>query len=271
MMNSEFILAHESTLRMSFFIGIFCVVALWEVVSQKRPLTAPRWIRWYSNISIVFLNTFILRLIFPVLVVGFAAIAQQKGWGILNMVGLPGIVEFIIAIVLLDLIIYAQHAAFHRYRFLWIFHKMHHADLDLDVTSGSRFHTLEIIISIFIKYAAVFLIGPSPATVVVFEIILNGMAMFNHGNLHIPTSLDRFLRYMIVTPDFHGVHHSVIRAETNSNYGFNLSIWDRIFKTYNAQPEKGHDGMSIGLEIFREPKYLHLHWLLAIPFLRRKA
>ncbi|MBU3916212.1 sterol desaturase family protein [bacterium] len=264
------ILVNEATIRVTVFIGIFAVIALWEVVAPRRKLLESKRNRWFGNLSIVVVNTLILRLLFPVMAVGLAIIARDKGWGLFNNLQLHWWFNLVLSVVFFDMMIYLQHVMFHSVPLLWRLRRMHHADLDYDVTTGSRFHPVEIILSMLIKMALVLVIGPLPAAVVVFEALLNGTAMFNHGNIRIPKSVDGIIRWLLVTPDMPRVHHSVIPVETNSNYGFNLSWWDRLFGTYRAQPKEGHAGMTIGLDVFRESKYLHPHWLLVQPFLNTK-
>lgn len=260
---------HQAVIRLSFFFGIFVAVAIWEVLAPRRKLISSKLVRWYSNIGIAVLNGLLLRLLFPILAVGLAAIAQQKGWGIINNFDMPTWIAVIISVLFFDFIIYLQHAMFHFIPILWRLHRMHHTDLDIDVTTGARFHPIEIIISMLIKMAAVLIIGPPVMAVVIFEILLNLTSMFNHGNILIPIKVDKILRLFVVTPDMHRVHHSTIPKETNSNFGFNIPWWDRIFGTYRAQPEKGHLDMKIGLNYFRNPKELHIHRLLLQPFTKQ--
>lgn len=265
---SEFIGTNESAIRLGFFLGIFVLVALWELAGPRRTLNRPRWLRWYGNIGITVLNTLAVRLVIPLAPVALAVIAADRGWGVLNLVELPFWLAVVLAVVLLDLVIYLQHVMFHAVPALWRLHRMHHADLDFDVTTGFRFHTIEIVLSVLLKLAAVLVIGAPAAAVVIFEVLLNGTSMFNHGNVRLPPGLDRVLRWVVVTPDMHRVHHSDIPAETNSNFGFNLPWWDRLFGTYRAQPGLGHENMTIGLDAFREDSDLHLHNMLAQPFRR---
>ena len=264
----EFISANEPAIRIGCFLGIFAAVALWELAAPRRALSQPRWLRWYANIGVVVFNTVAVRLIFPLFPVALAVIAAERGWGVLNLVGLPLWLDIVIAVVVLDLVIYLQHVMFHAVPALWRLHRMHHADLDFDVTTGSRFHPIEFFLSVLLKLAAVALLGPPAVAVLVFEVLLNGTSMFNHGNLRLPPGLDRVLRWAIVTPDMHRVHHSDIPAETNSNFGFNLPWWDRLFGTYRAQPGLGHEDMTIGLDAFRDGAELHLHNMLIQPFRR---
>ena len=258
----------EQAIRLGFFLGVFALVALWELTRPRRRLTQPRWLRWYANLGVVALNTALVWVLVPLAPVALAVIAGIRGWGILNLVELPFWLEIVLAVVVLDLAIYLQHVMFHAVPALWRLHRMHHADLDFDVTTGTRFHPVEILVSVAIKMAAVALLGPPAAAVLVFEVLLNGTSMFNHGNVRLPARLDRALRWIVVTPDMHRVHHSDAPAETNSNFGFNLPWWDRLFGTYRAQPGLGHERMTIGLDTFRERRELHLHRMLTQPLRR---
>ena len=266
----EFLLANERAIRLSIFLGVFAVMAAWEALAPRRARSHGRLRRWPSNIGIVVLNTVILRIVFPVAAIEFAASVHGGGLGLMGIFGLPGWVEFLIAIAILDLAIYLQHMLFHAAPLLWRLHRMHHQDLDFDVTTGARFHPVEILLSMGIKFMVIAALGPSAAAVLVFEALLNGMAMFNHANAKIPLGVDAILRKIVVTPDMHRVHHSILSNETNSNFGFNLSIWDRLFGTYRAQPAAGHEAMTIGIEQFREGRELWLDRLLLQP-LRGKA
>jgi sterol desaturase/sphingolipid hydroxylase (fatty acid hydroxylase superfamily) len=257
---------NEPLIRLTGFLSVFISMALWEVLAPRRPLTTSKRQRWFSNLSIVFLNTFVVRLLFSTQAVGLAVIVNQKGWGVLNLLGWSGWMAGIAAVVILDLVLYFQHVMFHAVPFLWRFHMMHHADLDVDVTTGARFHPIEIILSMVIKLAAVALIGAPPPAVLLFEVLLNATAMFNHSNVRMPKGLDLVLRWIVVTPDMHRIHHSVIREETNSNFGFNLPWWDRLLGTYRTGPEKGQTGMTLGLDQFRNPDRLTLPWMLMLPF-----
>jgi sterol desaturase/sphingolipid hydroxylase (fatty acid hydroxylase superfamily) len=257
----------ELAIRLIFFSGIFAVVMLWELLAPRRKLTTSKKVRWISNLGITFLNPLLVRLLLPVLAVSMAVKAQERGWGLLNNFDLPYWLDIVVGIIVLDLFIYLQHVMFHAIPILWRLHMVHHADLDYDVTTGLRFHPIEIILSMGIKLAVVVTFGLPAAAVMIFEVILNGAAMFNHGNIRLPLKIDHILRYFIVTPDMHRVHHSVIIRETNSNYGFNLPWWDRLFGTYCHQPVKGHAGMTIGLTQFRDPAKLTLPWLLILPFI----
>jgi sterol desaturase/sphingolipid hydroxylase (fatty acid hydroxylase superfamily) len=258
---------NEVVIRVGSFVTVFILIALWEIVARRRSLTTSKKERWFSNLGIISINTLVVRLIFPVLAVNMAIKAQQSGWGFLNNSDLPFWLAFVIGIVALDLTIYLQHVMFHAIPTLWRLHMMHHADLDYDLTTGLRFHPLEMILSMGIKLSVVAALGPPAAAVLIFEVLLNGLAMFNHGNIKLPLNIDRAIRYIIVTPDMHRVHHSVVITETNSNYGSNLPWWDRLFGTYCDQPAKGHDDMTIGLSQFRDPQKLTLPWLLVLPFI----
>ncbi len=256
----------ELLARLGMFIGTFAVMALLEWRRPRRPLRAPKAQRWLTNVGLVVLNSAFLRLAFPVLAVGTALYARDRGWGLFNMVDLPTWLEITLAVVLLDMAIYVQHVAAHKIPVLWRLHQVHHADPDIDLTTGARFHPLEIAFSMLYKMAMVIVLGAHPVAVILFEIILSSAAMFNHANVALPERLDRLLRLIIVTPDFHRVHHSVIHRETDSNYGFNLSIWDHLFHTYTAQPRDGHLGMTIGLKQYPGLEPARLDWCLMRPF-----
>ncbi len=263
---SDFILAREPVIRLSAFLGILIAMAVWEAAAPRRLRAVSRWVRWPSNLGLVVLNTIVLRLTIPVAAVGVAVLGEQRGWGLLNNVVLPGWGRIAIAILMLDLVIYLQHVLFHAVPALWRLHRMHHAGLDFDVTTGARFHPIEILLSMGLKLAVVAALGAPPIAVLVFEVVLNATAMFNHGNVGLSERLDRILRWIVVTPDMHRVHHSVVPRETNSNFGFNLPWWDRLFGTYCAQPAAGQGGMTIGLDRFRDPGQLRLDRMLIQPF-----
>ncbi len=258
---------YEPAIRLSAFLGIFAIMALWEVAAPRRRLSLSRLARWPGNIGIVVFNTVVLRILFPTAAVGVALAAKDSGWGLFNILAAPEWLAMILSVVILDLAIYLQHVLVHFVPLLWRLHRMHHTDLDYDVTTGARFHPIEIIVSMGLKLMVVSAIGAPPLAVLVFEVILNATAMFNHGNVMIPGPVDRALRLFIVTPDMHRVHHSVNPVETNSNYGFSLSLWDRLFGTYRDQPEAGHEGMTLGFEQFRRPEDLRLDLMLIQPFL----
>ncbi len=264
----DWILENELPIRLGFFFGIFAIMAAWELIAPRRALTVSKSFRWLSNISLVVLNSIILRLIFPAAAVGFAVLAQQQGWGLLNIYDLPFPLAVLIGVVAMDFVIDLQHVMVHAVPALWRLHRVHHADLDFDITTGSRFHPVEIILSMLIKLATIMVLGPPVVAVLIFEVLLNGTAMFNHSNVKLPLPLDRILRLFVVTPDMHRVHHSVEDDETNSNFGFNLPWWDRLFGTYRDQPRAGHDDMSIGIHHYRDPKQVNrLDGMLMFPFI----
>ena len=265
---SDFVMQHEVAIRLGFFFGILVVMALWEIIAPRRALTVSRTVRWTNNLGLVFLNSILLRLIFPAAAVGVAAFAAENNWGLLNYFEMPFVLAVVLSVVVMDFIIYLQHVLVHAVPTLWRIHRVHHADLDYDVTTGARFHPIEIILSMLIKFATIVVLGPPIVAVVIFEVILNAMAMFNHGNVRLPLGLDKVLRLFVVTPDMHRVHHSVEDNETNSNFGFNLSVWDRLFGTYIAQPREGHEGMTIGIHGFRDPRKVdQLPGMLVLPFI----
>jgi sterol desaturase/sphingolipid hydroxylase (fatty acid hydroxylase superfamily) len=257
---------NESAVRLGFFLGVFFIVAIWELLSPRRVLTTSKIIRWMSNMGIVVINTLAVRALLPVLAINIAFTARENGWGLFNNIDLPGWLTVIICVLLLDMIIYLQHVMFHAVPAFWRLHMMHHADLDYDVTTGLRFHPIEIILSMIIKMGSVAALGAPVIAVLIFEVILNATSMFNHGNIRLPLDFDRVLRLFIVTPDMHRVHHSVVIRETNSNFGFNFPWWDRLMGTYRPQPAAGHEGMTIGLSQFRDAGRLTLPWMLVLPF-----
>jgi sterol desaturase/sphingolipid hydroxylase (fatty acid hydroxylase superfamily) len=262
------VIQYEPAIRLGFFLGIFLLMALWELAAPRRALTVSKIVRWSNNIGLVIINSVVLRLLFPAGAIGIAVFAAENGWGLLNYYSLPYVLAIVLAVVALDFVIYLQHVLVHAIPALWRFHRVHHADLDFDLTTGARFHTVEIILSMLIKFATIVVLGPPIVAVVIFEVVLNGMAMFNHANVHLPLAVDRVLRLLLVTPDMHRVHHSTEDNETNSNYGFNLAIWDRIFGTYIDQPRGGHEGMTIGIHKYRDPKQVNwLPGMLALPFI----
>jgi sterol desaturase/sphingolipid hydroxylase (fatty acid hydroxylase superfamily) len=263
---------YEPVIRLSAFIGIFAVMAMWEIIAPRRALTVSKGWRWTNNLGLVVLNTALVRILFPVAAVGMAVLAGERGWGLFNHTELPVWLEIVLAVAILDLFIYLQHVMFHAVPALWRLHRMHHADLDFDVTTGARFHPVEILLSMLIKLAAITVLGPAAVAVVIFEVLLNATAMFNHSNVRMPAALDRLLRMIVVTPDMHRVHHSIEDHETNSNFGFSLPWWDRLFGTYQAQPGAGHDNMTIGIREFRNEKQVdRLPGMLLLPFLGKVA
>lgn len=264
----ELIANHEAGIRLGSFLGVFTLMALWEILAPRRVLTQPKSSRWLNNIGLVVLNTALLRVVFPLAAVGVAGHAQLQQWGLFNQVEVHPAMALLVSVIVLDAAIYLQHVMFHAVPLLWRLHRVHHADLDFDVTTGARFHPVEILLSMLIKFAVIVLLGPPLAAVVIFEVLLNAMAMFNHSNVRLPLPLDALLRRAIVTPDMHRVHHSHLADETNSNFGFNLSIWDRLFGTYRAQPAAGHTGMVIGIDTFRDPaRCVKLSGILLMPFI----
>jgi sterol desaturase/sphingolipid hydroxylase (fatty acid hydroxylase superfamily) len=267
-----FVLANEPTVRLTAFAVVLAVMVIWEVLAPRRSRPLARRRRWPANLGIVVLNSIIIRLLFPAAAVGVALTAETQGWGLLHRYDVPSWVAVVAGVVVLDLAIYLQHVMFHAVPALWRLHRMHHADLDIDVTTGARFHPVEIMISMLIKFAAIAALGVPPVAVVLFEVLLNATSMFNHGNVRIPLALEPALRRLVVTPDMHRVHHSIERDETNSNFGFNLSIWDRLFGTYRAQPRAGHQAMAIGIPDFRDAAECNsITGMLAIPFHGGKA
>ncbi|WP_428624852.1 sterol desaturase family protein [Sedimenticola sp.] len=263
----RFILDNEIFIRLGCFFGILLWIALWEIRSPRRKLSQPKARRWLHNLGLTVLNSLLLRLLFPAAAVGIAVIAEQKDWGLFNYYPVPPLLSVLLSVILMDGVIYLQHVMVHAIPLLWRLHRVHHADLDYDVTTGARFHPLEIILSMLIKFATILLLGPPVVAVILFEVLLNATAMFNHGNLRLPEKVDRIVRLFLVTPDMHRVHHSIEDDETNSNFGFSLPWWDRLFGTYKAQPRAGHEGMTIGIERFRDPaKVERLPGMLMLPF-----
>ena len=255
----------EPYIRLGAFLGVFALMALWEFVAPRRTRSVSRWVRWPNNLAITAVNTALVRVIFPTAAVGLALLGEARGWGVLNAFALPQWLKVAAAVVALDLVIYLQHVMFHAVPAFWRLHRMHHADLDFDVTTGARFHPVEILLSMLIKLAAVAALGAPALAVLIFEVLLNATSMFNHSNVRLPAALDRALRLVVVTPEMHRVHHSILPYETNSNFGFNAPWWDRLFGTYRAQPEAGHEAMTIGIAQFRDPRELWLDRLLTQP------
>lgn len=265
----EGILAYEWLIRLVGFAGVITAMALWEHWAPKRQLAVGRSPRWPGNFGVLAIDVALVRIFFPTAAVGAALVCETQGWGLFNAVAVPFAVAVLVSVILLDLAIYLQHALFHAVPALWRLHRMHHADLDIDVTTGVRFHPVEILLSLVIKFAVIALLGAPALAVLIFEVLLNATSMFNHSNVRMPAAVDRIVRLLVVTPDMHRVHHSIVRTETNSNFGFNFPWWDRLFGTYRAQPAAGHDGMTIGVESFRDPAELRLDRMLLQP-LREK-
>jgi sterol desaturase/sphingolipid hydroxylase (fatty acid hydroxylase superfamily) len=263
---AEQILAHEPVIRLGAFAGVFALMALWELFAPRRGQVIGRGRRWPGNIGVVVIDTIAVRLVFPTAAVGAALVAEARGWGLFQVLGTPPWLAMIASIILLDLAIYLQHVLFHAVPALWRLHRMHHADLEVDVTTGVRFHPIEILLSMVIKLAVVVALGAPAVAVLLFEVLLNATSMFNHTNGRLPERLDRALRWFVVTPDMHRVHHSIAPVETNSNFGFNLPWWDRLFGTYRAAPRAGHEAMTLGIEQFRAPSELRLDRMLLQPF-----
>ena len=258
----------ELGIRLGAFLAVCLLMAAWERAAARRKLLLSRTLRWPANLGILALDTALVRLIFSASSYALALRAQAAGWGLLNAYPLPGWLKVALGVILLDLVIYLQHVMFHAVPAFWRLHMMHHADLDFDFTTGGRFHPAEILLSVGIKMGAVAALGAPPLAFLLFEVLLNAASMFNHGNVSLPPALDRVLRFVVVTPDMHRVHHSVVPGETNSNFGFNLPWWDRILGTYRDRPAAGHDGMTIGLARFQEERRQTLPWLLLLPFRR---
>ncbi len=246
-------------------------MALWEKLAPRRPQAVPRSRRWPANLGLSVINTLVLRFVFPAAAVGAAAFAEARDWGLLRLVGAPALAAFLVSLIVLDLAIYAQHRLFHGVPLLWRLHRPHHADPEFDATTGVRFHPLEILLSMLIKVGIVAALGAPILAVLVFEVALNATTMFNHANISPPARADRMLRWIVVTPDMHRVHHSTLRRERDSNFGFSVSWWDFAFGTYRAQPAAGHDAMAIGLEEFRDPAELKLTRMLLHPLRGARA
>ncbi len=253
-------------IRVGAAAAVFAAMALWEWLAPRRKLAVGRRPRWPSNLGVWLIDAVAVRLLGPVTVVGAALFATEKGWGLFPAIGLPYWAAILFGVIALDLTIYVQHVVFHHVPWLWRLHRMHHADLDIDVTTGVRFHPVEIVLSILIKIAAAVALGVPALGVVIFEVVLNATSLFNHSNVALPPRLDAVARWIVVTPQMHQVHHSIERAETDSNFGFNLPWWDRLFGTYRAQPAAGEERMTIGLPVFRDVAELAIVRLLTQPF-----
>ena len=264
-MVETFLLSHEVPVRIGVFLGVFATMAGWEFLAPRRALQQRQSVRWTNNLGLTVLNSIVVRAILPVAAIGAAGFAAERGTGAFNLVQVPYPWAIVLSVLALDLAICLQHLMFHAVPLLWRLHRVHHADLDIDVTTGARFHPVEIVLSMLIKCAVILALGAPALAVLLFEILLNATAMFNHGNVRLPARIDRVLRLLMVTPDMHRVHHSVNPRETNSNFGFNVPWWDRLFGTYRAQPQAGHIGMTIGVEQFRTPRDLWLDRMLWQP------
>lgn len=267
----------EVGLRLTAFLGIFLAMAALERLLPRRRLRVAKLQRWVTNLSIVALDSLLVRIMagtpaiigaaaMPLVAVAAALMAEQKGWGLFNGLDWPIWIEIVVSLVVLDFAIWFQHLASHKVAVLWRLHRMHHADLDIDVTTALRFHPIEIGLSMLYKIVWVLALGPAAAAVVLFEVILNGCALFNHANVRLPLALDSALRMFVVTPDMHRVHHSTEAREHHANFGFNLSLWDRLFSTYVANPAAGHENMTIGLPEYQADGPARLGYSLMIPF-----
>jgi sterol desaturase/sphingolipid hydroxylase (fatty acid hydroxylase superfamily) len=260
------LLSHEVPIRLGFFAGVFATMAAWELAASRRPLRHSKLLRWTNNLGLTLLNSLAVRAVFPAAAVGAAEFAQARGLGICHAFGVAYPAAFVLSLVVLDAAIWLQHRVFHAIPLLWRLHRVHHADLDFDVTTGARFHPVELLLSMLVKFAVVIALGAPALAVLAFEVLLNATSMFNHGNVRLPAGVDRILRLAVVTPDMHRVHHSIDPRETDSNFGFSLPWWDRLFGTYRAQPAAGHEQMTIGIRSFREQRELRLDRMLLQPF-----
>ena len=260
----------EPQIRLGVFIGLFLILAIMEYMAPRRELEHVKAKRWFTNWLIVIIDSFVLRLIFTGAAVGVAIWAEANGYGIFNLIEVPTVISVLVCFIVLDFTIWFAHVASHKIPLLWAVHRMHHSDVDIDVSTAIRFHPIEIILSMVWKMIIVVILGAPAISVLIFEIVLNGAAMFNHSNIKLPLWLDRILRVFIVTPDMHRVHHSIVHQETDSNYGFNLAIWDRLFGTYIDQPEAGHDGMKIGLRDWQDERPTNVLWSLKVPFIKQR-
>lgn len=262
----DFISAHEAEIRLAVFAGVLALMAALEFALPRRRTGVTRLRRWMTNLGLAATGTVVVRLAVPLLATGIALEAERRGFGLFHWTGTPYIAAFLISFIALDLMVYGQHVLFHKAGFLWRLHRIHHADPHVDATTGIRFHPVEILISMGLKMAAVALLGAPVAAVILFEVVLNATAMFNHSNLRIGDRTDRVLRLFIVTPDMHRVHHSVHRDEHDMNFGFSLSLWDRLFGTYRAAPREGHIAMRLGLSEYPSPAPERFGWSLINPF-----
>ena len=262
----EALFAYEPLVRLGIFAAVFVAMAVWELLTPRRPQAIGRNWRWPNNLGVLAVDALLVRVLLPITAVGLALVAEAHGFGLFNIIALPTWASIVLSVILLDLAIYLQHVLFHAVPALWRLHRMHHADLEFDVTTGLRFHPIEILLSTGIKLAVVATFGTPAAAVLIFEVLLNATSMFNHSNIRVAPEIDRVLRWFVVTPDMHHVHHSILRRETNSNFGFNLPWWDRLLGTYRAQPAAGHDAMTIGIEQFRDARELGLDRMLLQPF-----
>lgn len=268
-MSTDFL--NEGVTRLTVFAVVLLLLVLWEKWATLRRQRTRRAVRWRTNFGLGAIDTVVLRLAFPAGAVGAAVFAQNYGWGAFNVLSIPVAVAVAVSVLLLDLVIYFQHWLFHAVPWLWRIHRVHHADPELDVSTALRFHPVESVFSMFLKAGVVLLLGLPPLGVLIFEIILNAAAMFNHTNASLPAGLERWVRRLVVTPDMHRIHHSTHDREANSNFGFSLSLWDRLFRTYRRSPRVPQTLMSIGLpDESPSPAHIRLGSVLSMPFVSSK-
>lgn len=261
----SFLLAHETAIRFGVLVSTFGVMALWEIMAPLRAPDTSKGIRWSNHVMLAAINMALVRVLFPVAAVALAIYASDQSIGLFNMIWAPYALTFAAGVVLLDLTVYVFHLLFHSVPVLWRIHRVHHADLDIDVSTGVRFHPIQMVIAVIIKSATILAFGLPPLSVLTFEIASHSITLFNHGNVRVRPSVDRVLRWFIVTPDMHRIHHSIHRAETDSNFGFVLPWWDRMFGTYCAEPAAGQERMVVGIESFRTGRDLWLDRLVTNP------
>jgi len=267
----SFLLDHESVIRLGFFVGAFALLAVWEWLAPRRTLQTSKPIRWANNVALAALNIFMVRVLFPLAAVGLAVFVNERGTGLLNMFAVPYALAIVASLAAFDLAVYLIHLAFHTAPVLWRMHRVHHTDVDVDVATGVRFHPVQMVLSTLVKFAVILVLGPPVLAVVLFETVFHALLLFNHTNVRISPAVDRVLRWFIVTPDMHRVHHSVHLSEANSNFGFALPWWDRLFGTYRAEPAGGHKRMALGTELFRAPQDCRLDRMLLNPVLDERA
>jgi sterol desaturase/sphingolipid hydroxylase (fatty acid hydroxylase superfamily) len=266
-MLTQTLLNHEQVIRLAAFVAMLVSMAAWETLAPRRALAVPKAKRWANNLALLLINSILVRVLFPAAAIGFAVFAESRSMGLFHMVYLSQPLAMVLSVVVMDFAIYLQHIVFHAVPVLWQLHRVHHADLDFDVTTGTRFHPIEILLSMGIKFLVIITLGPPVVSVLVFELLLNVTAMFNHANIRLPDCIDGLVRRLVVTPNMHRIHHSVDRGETNSNFGFCFSVWDRVLGTYLAAPRLGHVAMQIGVAELREPnRVISLKGMLALPF-----
>jgi sterol desaturase/sphingolipid hydroxylase (fatty acid hydroxylase superfamily) len=266
-----FLLDHEMTIRLGFFIGVFAMMAVWEMVAPLRTAKTSKPIRWSNHLALAIINIVLIRLTFPLAAVALALYASDRGIGLFNLISIPYAVAFVASLLALDLAVYLFHLLFHHVPVLWRVHRLHHADLDIDVTTGVRFHPIQIVMAAIVKSAAILLLGPPALAVLAFEVASHAITLFNHGNVKLAPSLDRILRWVVVTPDMHRIHHSIHSAETDSNFGFVFAWWDRLFGTYRPEPAAGQACMTVGIESFRTDRDLWLDRLVLNPVVDDRA